>query len=65
MSDDYGRKGSPGNLIKILGVIVKLLQEQNNLLKQIAGKKKLEDDNYTEKTSQPYANRTGTKRGSL
>lgn len=62
MSDEYGRKGSFGNLIKILNRILKLLEEQNMLLRAVL-KKKDEDDNYIEKSPQPYANKTGMKRG--
>lgn len=64
MTDEYGRRGSLGNLMKLLNRILKELEQIHALLRTIA-KKSPEDDefHYVNKSSQSYANKTGTKRG--
>lgn len=68
MSDDLGHRGSPGNLMKAISRIIKLLEEIRDSLKQIANNKRedtltYETSTFGEKPVQRYANRTGRQRG--
>lgn len=63
MTDEYGRRGSLGNLTKLLNRILKELEQITALLRTIAKKGPEDDIHYVNKSSQSYANKTGIKRG--
>lgn len=70
MSDELGNRGSRGNIMKAINRVIKLLEDNNDLLRQLVNKDRSflrDDEEYVEKVrdTSRYSNRTGTKKGSL
>ena len=68
MSEKLGNRGSPGNIMKALGKIISLLEEQNTLLRQLSSKSNntvnyYNEDPVVEKAN--YANKTGQRKGNV